>query len=406
MRSALVVIGCLAAAACAPGMQEGTGGGAGGGGAVQMQQAVTWYKDVLPIAQTRCMGCHQAGGIAPFSMTDMTAVAANAQAMAADVASRKMPPWPVDETCGGPYAHSLYLSDAELKTFDDWAKGGAAVGDVKDAPPKYQPPLGLTTVDLTQAPPNPYMPQANATDDYHCFILDPGLTENKDVVAYEIDPGVAPEVHHVVLYMVDRAQAQAMDSNGAGWTCFGGTGTTDENLLGAWAPGSSAVVFPAGTGIQLPSSKVIVMQVHYNLQNGVRQADTTQAKLQFATSAVTPATMEFLIDFNFSVPPMAMGYSHSKTFNVSSASRIWGVFGHMHTQGHIVTLKSPDTCLLDIPNWDFHWQEQFFYETPKDVAAGTQLTLSCTWNNTTGNTLRFGEDTSSEMCIASIYVTH
>jgi hypothetical protein len=402
----LLVVFC----ACSPMGSGGTGGGSAGGSTAGgagggSAQGPTWYKDVLPVAQARCMSCHRTGGIGAFSMESADTAIAHAAQMDTDVTSRKMPPWPADDSCGGPYVGSLHLTDTEIATFHDWVAAGAPAGNPADAPPAYQAQPGLSHVDLTGAPANPYTPPSGVTDDYHCFIVDPGLSADQNVIAYEIDPGVTQEVHHVALYVVDRAQARAMDPNGTGWTCFGAAGTQDEGLLGAWAPGARAVTFPAGTGLSLPASKVVVMQVHYNLQNGVRAPDTTTVKLQFATGAVIPATMQWLIDSGFSVPPNAMGYQHQRTFTMPSG-RVWGVFGHMHTQGHVITLKSSSNdCFLNIPNWDFHWQEQFFYQTPKQLTAGETLTLQCTWNNTTPNMLRFGENTSDEMCIAVLYIT-
>jgi hypothetical protein len=351
------------------------------------------------------MSCHRQGGIGAFSMESPDTVIPNAAQIAADVTSRKMPPWPVDESCGGPYAGSLHLSDAEISTITTWASQGAAVGEASDAPAPYQPPAALASVEFMGAPVNPYTPPDGVTDDYHCFVIDPQLANNVNVIGYEIDPGISAEVHHVALYMVDRAQAAAKNVAGAGWTCFGGTNTADQNLLGAWAPGSRAVSFPQGTGIELQSSKVIVMQVHYNLQNGVRTADATTMKLQFARGTVTLAQMQPLVDSSFQVPPNAMGYAHSRSFTMAQGGQIWGVFGHMHTQGHVITLKSANDCYLDIPSWDFHWQEQYFYATPKQLTAGESLKLECTWNNTTSNMLTFGENTSNEMCVAVLYVT-
>jgi hypothetical protein len=428
MRSTFVVL--LALAACSPagipdpmgngGGTAGTGGNGGssnsgggsatggsgstGGGTTQPQN-LTWYKDVLPVAQTRCMSCHQPGGIGTFSMQDKAAVMANAPAMAADVTSRKMPPWMIDDTCGGPFTGSLHLSDAEIALFNNWVANGSKLGNEADAPAPYQPPLGLATVDMNMAPAMAYTPQANVTDDYHCFIVDPQLTETKHVTAYEIDPGVAAEVHHVVLYLADRTQAQALDPNGTGWSCFGGAGTGNQTLLGAWAPGARATTFPTGTGIPLPASQVIVMQLHYNLQNGVREPDTTHLKLQFASGPVTEATMQFIVDFGFSVPPNAMGYTHSKTFTLPGNVTLWGAFEHMHTQGHTISMTTDDDCLLTIPKWDFNWQQTYFYAQPKQLAQGSHVKLQCTWDNTTSNTLTFGENTSDEMCVAAVYIT-
>ena len=44
----------------------------------------TWYQDVGPIMATHCMSCHQAGGIAPFALTDYESARENGERCSAD----------------------------------------------------------------------------------------------------------------------------------------------------------------------------------------------------------------------------------------------------------------------------------------------------------------------------------
>jgi len=77
----------------------------------------------------------------------------------------------------------------------------------------------------------------------------------------------------------------------------------------------------------------------------------------------------------------------------------------MHTKGRRVTVKAGNSCLVDIPAWDFHWQQAYFFSTPLPITVGTQLSLSCTWDNPTGAAVTWGEKTSDEMCLSYIYAT-
>jgi hypothetical protein len=65
------------------------------------------------------------------------------------------------------------------------------------------------------------------------------------------------------------------------------------------------------------------------------------------------------------------------------------------------------SCLIDIPSWNFHWQQFYFYtgQSGISLAAGTQLTYSCTWDNPGASPVSFGESTSDEMCLTYLYVT-
>jgi len=118
-----------------------------------------------------------------------------------------------------------------------------------------------------------------STDVYHCTLLDPHLTSDRELVSSEFLPGTTKEVHHAIYFLIPPAQvaaARALDSasNGKGWSCFGAplnpNGTFDDTTwLGGWAPGPIvAHPTPVGTGIAMPAGSLVVMQIHYNLLAG------------------------------------------------------------------------------------------------------------------------------------------
>jgi len=54
--------------------------------------SATFYKDVLPILQTKCQTCHRPGENAPMSFLTYESTRPWAKAMKAATSSRKMPP--------------------------------------------------------------------------------------------------------------------------------------------------------------------------------------------------------------------------------------------------------------------------------------------------------------------------
>jgi hypothetical protein len=371
--------------------------------------ALTWYRDVLPVAQVRCMGCHLDGGIGPFSLEDVEVAQAFAPVMAASVASRSMPPWMPDANCRE-FHDARVLTAEEIALFQAWSDAGAPAGDPNDAPPPVMPP-SLPTVDVALAPAIPYAPSdVGGKDDYHCMVLDPQQADDVQVVGYEVTPGQPSMVHHVLLYAVDRKEALANDPDGTGWTCFGGPGVGGSpKTIGAWAPGTPVQTMPAGTGLPLLQSEVIVMQVHYNFHNvpGEAPPDQTLVELQFADTPVAPAQMMPLFNSSFSIPPGAVGHTDSVDRSVPVPVRLFGLLPHMHQLGRRITLQSDALgCLIDIPAWDFHWQQFYFYRdhAPVLVPGNSSVTLSCTWDNPTAETVHWGESTADEMCLAFLYV--
>lgn len=372
---------------------------------------VTWHKDVLPITQRQCVNCHSQGGLAPFSLETYADAQPVAYAMKGAVADRRMPPWMPDVSCGGPFRDERRLTQEEIDTIGAWADTGAHEGNPADAPSTPTVRGQLERVDATAAMRVAYEPNHALSDDYRCFVVDPGLTRSQQLIGYDISPGNRAVVHHVILYIVDQADAQAADVLDAtpGWACFGGPNVKTSGAAGAWTPGSPAVIFPPGTGITLPAGKVFAMQVHYNTAGGVG-ADLTSIKLMYATAPVTGATLLPIVDRDFAIPPNAQSYTHAKSFAnpLGLPIKVWGLLPHMHTKGQRITItvdSEPETCLIDIPRWDFHWQQQYFRPTPYTMKGTEAIRISCTWSNPTARTITWGEGTDDEMCFAYVYAT-
>src|SRR6516165_11322148 len=95
---------------------------------------VTFNKDVLPILQKNCQGCHRPGELAPMSFLSYSETRPWAKAMKQAVVTKKMPPWSADPHYG-PYLNDRSLKQDEIDTIAKWAESGAPAGDPKDAPP-------------------------------------------------------------------------------------------------------------------------------------------------------------------------------------------------------------------------------------------------------------------------------
>jgi hypothetical protein len=182
-------------------------------------------------------------------------------------------------------------------------------------------------------------------------------------------------------------------------------------MLGGWAPGGGVIRYPEGTGIRIAAGEVIVMQVHYNTSQGTPVADRTKVKLQFAAAGqpVNRATIMPVLDQSFSIPPQSTDYVHSSDtpLFIPSTATVWGVTPHMHQKGQRIRVwrLSPQTCLIDVPDWDFHWQQSYQYATPIRVSPGDIIRIECTWDNPTDATVTWNEGTDDEMCIAFFYAT-
>jgi hypothetical protein len=274
------------------------------------------------------------------------------------------------------------------------------------------------------------------------------------------------------------ADAKGLDREdaGAGWSCFGGTGLSagngaglvdslnDANWIAAWAPGWGGNRLPEGTGVELPARSQIVMQVHYNLLNG-NGLDRSRAVLTVAPAsaglepletmllpgpvelacakseqgalcdrnealfalarkygtgaAYTPAGLLILCRGNAATPPATAVSTCDR--RITTPTTIQVAAGHMHLLGSAIRLElNPGTprakVLLDIPRWDFHWQNAYTLARSVKAQPGDVVRVTCRHDvnkRTSGapgvpKTPRYvlwGEGTTDEMCLGILQVT-
>lgn len=406
-----------------------TGAGVSDAGPRPDVGSVTYYRDVQPILAAHCQMCHVAGGIAPFELGTYDDARQTAALMAAQTLQHTMPPWMPAQGCGD-FRDARVLTAREIAVVGAWSAEGAPAGDPADAtatPPNLGPDLG--TPGATLDPGADYHPNDLLTDDYHCTLVDPALAAGQDLIGFNIHPGSTATVHHVILFSVtpDKlAAVQAKDAAeaGAGWTCFGGTGVDGTPTIGGWVPGSGATAFPSPTGIHLDAGTQVVMQIHYNLLTTKHVTDRTTADLFYSKTpipAISRATIAAVANTTFVVPANTK-QTVAADLPVKAKFDLWGVVPHMHLHGTQikVQIKHADGsagCAVDIPQWNFHWQQFYYYQQPTKVVPGDTVHLECTFDNLqadepvingaamTSAPLRWGEKTTDEMCLNYLYFT-
>ncbi len=88
---------------------------------------VTYAKDIAPILQARCVGCHRAGQIAPFALTEYDDAVAWSDMMLEVIDQGRMPPWHANPKYGE-FHNDARMPEAEKELVHKWVAGGAALG--------------------------------------------------------------------------------------------------------------------------------------------------------------------------------------------------------------------------------------------------------------------------------------
>jgi peroxiredoxin len=413
------------------------------GPAVVRPAEVMYRRHVAPILQKHCQSCHRPGEIGPFALMTYTQARRWASDIKEFTRTRKMPPWMPAGT--GTFRGERRLTDQEIATLAAWADAGAPEGAGKVAPAvKWEDGWRRGKPDLVLTPTEAFHLGAKGADLFRCFVLPTGLKEDQWIVGYDVRPGNPRIVHHTLHFfdrtgmgrsLQKREQARrpppGAADRGPGYSVAMGVGflppeyDKDESPsfggLGGWAPGQGPQFLPAGAGMFLPRGSDFLLQVHYH-RDGKAGADRTQVGLYFARKPVEQPWQTVVIEGlrpGAVIPAGGARHQVRRSVWLHTPCHLHNVMPHMHLLGRSVkvtlTLPGGQTrTLVDIPRWDYRWQETYWFKEPILVPAGSRLEVVGVFDNSADNpnnpndpprAVSMGEQTTDEMLYAFLGVT-
>jgi hypothetical protein len=161
---------------------------------------------------------------------------------------------------------------------------------------------------------------------------------------------------------------------------------------------------------------MVAMQVHYNLAGADTEPDQSSMLVRFDSEVDQPAGVlpwanPLWIDTEMMrIPADSTGTTHGFSFGLPSELEIWSANLHMHTKGRTGRLAvqhadGSESCLLDIADWDFDWQQSYGLAERVTVQPGDSISIDCSWDNPTPSDIFWGDGTNDEMCVGFMYVT-
>ncbi len=368
----------------------------------QQESDITYSNQIARIFQSRCVECHREGQIAPFAMTEYEEVAGWGEMIAEVIEEQRMPPWHADPA-HGEFANENRLTTEEKQQIFAWVQAGCPEGDPADLPEPiayhegwYLPGGPDEVFYMTE---EPVTISAEGTEPYRYYTVDPGFTEDKWVTLAEALPGNPAVVHHIIVF-VQPPKSEARDHG-------------DSRLLVGFAPGTRPQPMKPGWAKRVPAGSKLVFQMHYT-PIGTEQTDRSMIGLVYCDeSEVTHrAVTTNAATHDFVIPPQAKDFKvvSEKTFDRETL--LTSLFPHMHMRGAAFKyeLTTPDgkkEVLLDVPVYDFNWQNHYILKEPKLIPKGSKLVCTALFDNSIDNLanpdptkeVRWGDQTWEEMMI-------
>ncbi len=354
----------------------------------------TWSSDVAQIFYTKCATCHHPSGIGGFSLQKYSEVSPMANAISDAISTDKMPPWPPSKKYQK-YTHDRSLNDTEKQTVLDWIKNNVPEGNPAQTPllPVFPEGAMLAGGDLTVRIPK-YMSKASiGKDDYVCFSVPTGITEKRSIKAIEIVPGNRKIVHHALIF-VDQTASETTDSTSGKCSSPGNPSTV---LIAGYTPGATPVTFPnkepLKLGITMEAGAKIYFTMHYP-DGSYGEFDSTKVIFHFypkdETAIREVSAAAVIQNWNFSLPPNKKTAVSASYKALPSDISLLSVFPHMHLLGESIKAygispKNDTIKFIDVPKWDFHWQDFFFFKNIVFAPKGTVIKGEGIYDNTSDN---------------------
>ena len=352
---------------------------------------VTFTRDVTPLLQRSCVGCHRPDEVAPMSLITYEDVRPWARSIKNRVQSREMPPWHIDRRIGiQEFKNDPSLTDEEIATIVQWVNTGAKRGNPADMPPARQfgdaDEWQIGIPDLIVRYPT-YVVPAEGPDLYGNLYAPIELEEDRYIKAIQTKPAddrARLVVHHTNAFALNPSDEAT-------------EGMEAEQHLVEYASGKNAEIYPLDSGVLLQAGSR--SRLSYHLHSVGEDIDTVvELGIVFHPKGTVPdhirwtkqlagahGTIAGLVDLPAGQVTRSDGYTR-----LSKAARITMFQPHMHMLGKYQCLEliyptQPVRAeVVNCAHFDYNWHLAYNYadDSAPLVPAGTILHV-INWHDNT-----------------------
>ncbi|MFN7939651.1 MAG: cytochrome c [Bryobacteraceae bacterium] len=386
----------------------------------------TFARDVAPILQKNCQGCHRPGQAAPFSLLTYEQARPWAKAIKGAVLQKKMPPWFADPHYGK-FANDPSMTQQEVDTLVAWADAGAPLGNRKHMPRPKQFVEGWTIPkpDVVLQLPKPFAVPATGILEYQYIIIPTGFTEDKWVEHVQAAPTDYSVVHHIVAYVrtpgsnyfKDMPKNEFFEAPPSKENKDAPKDDVPNDWLTGYAPGQPPDMFKPGQAKLIPAGSDIVLEIHY-MPEGKAATDQSRLGLVLAKQPPTERTMTLSAgNSSFKIPPGDPNFRVDASFTLPEDVTLLGLHPHMHMRGKsaeykVVFADGRTETLLSVPRYNWRWQLWYDLAEPMRLPKGTKLLCTEHFDNSPNNpenpdatkTVIWGQQSFDEMMVCMFNV--
>jgi hypothetical protein len=179
----------------------------------------------------------------------------------------------------------------------------------------------------------------------------------------------------------------------------------DYRILFTSENGGSQYTLPNGVGLKIAAGSYLTLVVHVQNQTASPITARTAVRVRTTTAAQLTHQADLLVagDVSFDIPPGATEVNTGGC-TLSASTNLLAFTPHMHALGthQLVTLIRGGTPQIAFDgNFNVNEKRQIPLAQALSMANGDQISVRCTHNNQTGNTVSFGIGYDDEQCFTT-----
>ena len=311
---------------------------------------VTFYRDIYPIIQNRCQGCHRSGELAGeyFTFDNYDEVSSMMETILDRVQHQLMPPWHAtipDDKKWGKFIGDLRLPDSEISLLQDWYTNGMPAGNSEDQKPGPQRPepgaweIGGGKPEFIFQMAEPYQVPKKKLDEYQYYRVVVNESQDRWIKAVQLRPGNLNVVHHMGALLAPHT-----DENISGHEqmiqLHGITGESARKIAD-YVTGDpfNAHTYPQDEAIRLPANHDVLFEIHYTPTGQDEQPDQSSMGIVWTDKEPKKEIInQVFTSKKIRIPPGAQHYRLERYVGLEHDSIITSVAPHMHFRGKSFTL--------------------------------------------------------------------
>ncbi len=233
------------------------------------------------------------------------------------------------------------------------------------------------------------------TETYQCE----RLTVTEDVWITEFRAGTPLGTHHSVLTVGDGGQP-----DGA-FPCD--AGTNDDAMIYGAGIDTNPIALPPGVAMRVRAGQQLLLNLHlYNVSDSeLTGLSTVEMKRVDPTEVEHEAEVILMGKVpTLNVPPGES--TQVGTCVMNGDVTLFMVNPHMHQLGTHMKVVAERDGAEDVVMHDgvYDFEDQQIYPiAPVEMKQGDRVKVHCSYNNTTGSNVTFGDSSDKEMCFATTY---